>query len=71
MRFTLLLAVFLPSLSYQISLHLGPHLALIFIPILPWPTEGTQLIFDGTYVFFFFLQIGSGLAELVKINCIS
>lgn len=47
MRLALLRALFSPHLSYQISLHPCPHLALIFICILPWPTEGTQLIFDG------------------------
>lgn len=38
-----------PPLSYQISFHLCPHVALIFICVLACPTEGTQLCFDGAY----------------------
>ena len=34
-------------LSYQISSQPSPHLALIFICVLPCPTEGLQLSFDG------------------------
>lgn len=36
-----------PRLSYQISFHPCPHLALIFLCILSHPTEGMQLGFDG------------------------
>lgn len=36
-----------PLLSYQILFHLCPHLALIFVCILPCPAEGMQLGFDG------------------------
>lgn len=38
-----------PHLSYQISFHPCPHLALIFIYVLLCPTKGMQLSFDGAY----------------------
>ena len=44
-------------LSYQISAQPSPHLALIFICVLPCPTVGLQLSFDGAlWAFLIFNQ---------------